>query len=90
MIVKKCSFDPVKDIHDVDNFGYINLAEAYANGVVDSDINDLDLSYNEIDDPSTIVGKPRDIFETYSMMDYVKTYGKKESEPATPTNSVEQ
>lgn len=90
MIVKKCSFDATKDIHDVDNFGYINLAEAYANGVVDSDINDIDVSYNEIDDPSSIIGKPRDIFETYSMMDYVKEHGSKKAETTTPTNSVEQ
>lgn len=90
MIVKKCSFDKTKDNHDVDNFGYINLAEAYANGVVNSDINDVDVSYNEIDDPSTIIGKPQDIFDTFTLMDYVKKNGAKLEDTTTPTNSVEQ
>ena len=65
---------------------YINLAESLENGVVPSEIADSEPSYNEIDDPSTIIGKPRDVFEAYSLQDYALKTGKKE----TSTNSVEQ
>ncbi len=85
MIVESCKFNSKKDIHDVDQFGFVNLAESLANGVVPSEIADSEPSYNEIDDPSTIIGKPRDVFEAYSMQDYALRTGKKE----TGTNSAE-
>ena len=62
MIVESCKFNSKQDNHDVDQFGYINLAESLENGVVPSEIADSEPSYNEIDDPSTIIGKPRDVF----------------------------
>lgn len=86
MIVENCKFNSKVDNHDVDQFGYVNLAESLENGIVPSEIADSEPSYNEIDDPSTIIGKPRDVFEAYSLQDYALKTGKKQ----TSTNSVEQ
>lgn len=83
MIVKKCEFDSVKDNTDVDQFGFVDLASCLENGVVPSEIADSEANYNDIDDPSTIIGKPRDVFEVYALKDYAMTAGKKE------TNSTE-
>ncbi|WP_142295784.1 hypothetical protein [Klebsiella pneumoniae] len=80
-----CVCNEKTDNHPVDQFGYVNLAESLANGVVPSEIADSEPSYNEIDDPSTIIGKPHDVFEAYSMKDYALRAGKKPSD----TNSAE-
>lgn len=84
MIVKDLKFNEICDNDQVDQFGFVDLAECLKNGVVPSEIADSEAKYNEIDDPSTIIGKPRDVFEAYTMQDYIKTAGKKS------TNSVEQ
>lgn len=83
MIVKECKFNDLRDVSEVDQFGYVNLAECLENGIVPSEIADSEANYNDIDDPSTILGKPRDVFEAYTMKDYAMSVGKKE------TNSTE-
>lgn len=82
MEVYGCIFNEKTDNHQVDQFGFVNLAESLKNGVVPSEIADSEPSYNEIDDPSTIYGKPHDVFEAYSMKDYVLRTGKKDTNSA--------
>lgn len=63
MIVESCPFDPVRDLHPVDQFGFIDLKTALDQSVVPSQMPESDSDYNGIDDPQQILGKPRDIFE---------------------------
>lgn len=63
MIVKECKFDPVRDQHPVDQFGFVDLKSALENSVVPSQMPGSDEDYNGIDDPSKVLGSPRDIFE---------------------------
>ena len=37
-MICECEFDPKRDIHDVDQFGFIDLIECLANGEVPSSI----------------------------------------------------
>lgn len=75
MYVKNCVYNPMCDRFAVEPFGYVNLVEAVENGTVPSSINNVESEYNDIEDPSTIIGKPGDIFELYRMNDYIKTNG---------------
>ena len=84
-MICECSFDPKKDIHEVDQFGFIDLQECLANGEVPSTIADSEDQYNGIDDPGEILGKPSDVFEAYKMGDYIKRTG-----TVKETASVEQ
>lgn len=86
MECKNCIYNEKTDNHEVDQFGYVNLAESLEKGIVPSEIADSEPSYNDIEDPSTIYGKPHDVFEAYSMKDYALRTGKK---AATDTNSAE-
>lgn len=63
MIVEKCFFDPVRDQHPVDQFGFIDLKTALESSVVPTQMPGSDEDYNGIDDPSKVLGSPRDIFE---------------------------
>lgn len=82
MEVFGCIYNEKTDNHEVDQFGFVDLAESLRNGVVPSEIADSEPSYNEIDDPSTIYGKPHDVFEVYSMKDYALRAGKKDTNSA--------
>lgn len=75
-----CKYDDKKDIKEVDQFGFIDLAECLANGEVPSTIADSEADYNGIEDPSEILGKPSDVFECYKMADYIKSVGVKKEE----------
>ena len=84
-MICECSFDPKKDIHEVDQFGFIDLQECLANGEVPSTIADSEDQYNGIEDPGEILGKPSDVFDAYKMGDYIKRTG-----TVKETASVEQ
>ncbi len=74
-------FNEDRDVHEVDQFGFIDLAECMSNGEVPASVADSEDQYNGIEDPSEILGKPSDVFEAYRMGDYIKSAGvKKEDE----------
>ena len=75
-----CKFNEIRDVHEVDQFGFIDLAECLSQGVVPSSISNTEDAYNDIDTPDNIMGKPSDVFEAYKMQDFIKTNGKKKEE----------
>lgn len=75
-MIFKCDYNDVTDIKEVDQFGFVDLNECMANGQVPSTVSNTEDEYNGIDDPSSILGKPHDVFEAYRMHDYVKSVGK--------------
>lgn len=79
-MICKCVYNEMTDIHEVDQFGFVDLVECLANGQVPSTIADSEDAYNGIDDPSEILGKPSDIFEGIRMMDHIKSAGTKKED----------
>lgn len=77
----ECKYDPEKDIMQVDDFGYVDLVDVMAKGEVPGNIGVDESMYNDIDDPSTILGKPYDNFSALRMMDEIKAAGS--NSPAT-------
>ena len=63
MIQELTGFDINKDVNEVDQFGFFDLSESLLNGIVPDNVGTDDLAYNGIEDPSTIAGKPRDVFQ---------------------------
>lgn len=62
MVFGAIDFNPVFDICEVDQFGFVDLRIAFETHTIPGDLNPDDMSFNEIDDPSSIIGKPSDIF----------------------------
>lgn len=75
-----CKFNEIRDVHEVDQFGFIDLAECLSQGVVPSSISNTEDAYNDIDSPDNIMGKPSDVFEAYRMQDFIKSNGKKKED----------
>ena len=63
MIPKECKYDPVRDLHPVDQYGFIDLKTALDSSIVPSQLPESDSDYNGIEDPQKILGKPHDVFE---------------------------
>lgn len=76
MIVEECKYNPIEDLKPVDAFGFLDLASAYVNKTVPSDTVTQDADYNGIDDPASILGKPRDVFDALRMQDRIKASAK--------------
>lgn len=74
---KTIHFDPIRDKEAVSQTGWINLYEAYSTHTIPSVIDESEVAYNEIEDPSAILGKPSDVFHATRMMGYVNEAGKK-------------
>lgn len=56
-------FDPIRDIAPVEQFGFIDLVAANRTSSVPGAIESEDSKFNGIEDPASIAGRPRDIFE---------------------------
>lgn len=82
MLCLNVEYDPVKDRCAVDPYGFIELRSAYVNGSVPTVVEDVVANYNGIDDPETILGTPKDIFEGYRMRDAIL------KESGTPSKSI--
>lgn len=60
-------FDKNKDYREVEDFGYVDLIKCLQTGAVPADVTGSMSSYNGIDDPSSIIGSPTDVFEAMRM-----------------------
>lgn len=80
MIVKEYHYDPKRDNTPVSQTGFVNLNDAYINHCIPSVIDDTDVAFNDIEDPSSILGKPGDVFEGYRMQAAVLERGKSSGE----------
>lgn len=63
MVYSDFVFDPVRDLQPVDQFGFIDLKVALDSSSVPSQMPDSDSDYNGAEDPESVLGRPRDIFE---------------------------
>lgn len=58
-----CVFDPIVDIEEVDQFGYLDLRQAFLTGTVDGSLAPSDEAYNGMDDPDGVLPASKDTFE---------------------------
>ena len=58
-----CKYDPVRDIQQVEPFGYVDIVKANQTSVIDTPVDVVEEAYNEIEDPRSIAGRPSDDFE---------------------------
>lgn len=71
MYQKNLVYDKKRDIQEVDQFGFVDLVKSFQNGYVQPDLQVDANGFNNIDDPSTILGRPHDAFEAMRMQDLI-------------------
>lgn len=80
MVVIECKYNVQRDIKPVESFGFVDLKSAFVNNTVPSRLPESETDYNGIEDPSTIVGKPGDVFDALRAADVAESASKEESD----------
>lgn len=80
MVYSSFPFDPIKDKKPVSGSGFVDLKSAMVNHTIPSNIAESDLQYNGIEDPASILGKPRDVFEVMDMQKSINEYKPSEND----------
>lgn len=62
-----CTYNKDRDLAEVSQHGAVDLSELLSHGVVPSDLNVVAESFNDIEDPKAVYGRPSDQFEAISM-----------------------
>lgn len=68
-------YDPIRDIKAVSQTGFVDIVKANSMNSLPANLSCDTLVYNEINDPNSIAGRPRDAFEhaqgSKAVADYV-------------------
>lgn len=76
-----CSFNPKIDRSEVDQFGFLDLCDAYANGSVPGSVDFSSSEYNEMT-PDDVLSRPDDKFAAMRQRSYVQSTLKAAKESA--------
>lgn len=60
---KKFVYNRKKDLHPVEQLGFVDLRESFVNGVIPADVSSDTLEFNGVEDPDTIMHRGSDVFE---------------------------
>lgn len=74
MVQDNLSFDPRRDKQAVEQFGFVNLSEALKTGIIPDTVEAGENAYNGIDNPESILGRPRDVFDSIHMQNAINSY----------------
>lgn len=90
--MKRFGYNPTCDLHCVDPVSAgVDLRTAYVNGVVPGNVTAVDMDYNDVEDPSSMMNHPSDSFEAMRQSEYVKgaVSAKKGEAKSEPSSSAE-
>ena len=73
-------YDPSKDLHPVEQYGFVDLSEVFQTGNISGDLNAGLENYNDIEDPDSIIDKADDIFTLYRQVDQINSFTPKDAE----------
>lgn len=85
MNVGKCLFNPRRDKTPVSQVGFVDLKVAMVNNTIPPQDGFSESEYNGIEDPQSILGKPRDVFEALEMQKHISEVSAKSTAPETET-----
>lgn len=74
MLQENLTYDPVRDVAPVEQVGFIDLVKASQSNSIPANLTADELSYNGIDDPRSIAGRPRNSFEAAQMSQAILGY----------------
>ena len=76
------AFNPAEDIAEVEQTGYIDLVDAFENHAIPADLSADDVSFNGIEEPDSILGRPRDRFDSMRMKSAILSYKPDDNAPS--------
>lgn len=67
-------FDSRRDIAKVDQFGYVDLPKVLVNNTLPANMSNNDLKYSDIDNPQSVMSRPKDVFEVAHLERSIRDY----------------
>lgn len=65
-------YNPEVDLQEVDQFGFVNLAECYEKGIIPGSLDFTDESFNGVQNPGTLISRSQDVFDGLRKAEYVR------------------
>lgn len=84
MLHKIRPFDKRKDMEEVDQFGWLNLTDAYAHGVIPADLRATEGEFAPVENAEAMIGRPADEFDAIRMVKFIKERGVVEKTKEAP------
>lgn len=75
-------YDKASDKQRVDETGFIDLNAAYAHNTIDGNLNVVEANYNGIEDPASIMGSPKDVFDAANYRQTLSDYKAPSNNPS--------
>lgn len=75
MLHKIRPFDKRRDMEEVDQFGWLNLTDAYSHGVVPADLRATEGEFAPVENVESMIGRPADEFDAIRMGKFIKERG---------------
>lgn len=72
-VMDKFGYNPSVDRQDVDQFGFVNLNEAFENGIIPANAGMTDESFNGVAAPGILLPRSQDVFESLRKTNYVQS-----------------
>ena len=71
---RRFAFNPLRDKQAVEQFGFVDVRKVLETNAIPAEVSEGSEVYNGIDDPSSILGKPHDVFEAMAMKQAINDY----------------
>lgn len=68
----KWSYDPELDIQEVDQFGFVDLRQAFEKGTIPGNMSFEQVEFNQVNDPGVLIPKSDDVFDRLRKARYVQ------------------
>lgn len=72
-VKRSYAYNPAADMQEVEQFGFVNLAECYEKGIIPGGIDMTEEAFNGCQNPGTLIARSQDIFDGLRKSDYVKS-----------------
>lgn len=71
--MSRFTYNPDVDRQEVDQFGFVNLNEAFENGIIPANAGMTDESFNGVAAPGILLPRSQDVFEALRKTNYVQS-----------------
>lgn len=78
--VEYVQYNPLTDVAEVSQNGFVDLVTAFANNSIPSNIEGVEENFNNIDEPGNILRKPKDVFDAMQLRQTISDYSGKTEE----------
>lgn len=71
-VPREMKFNPLVDLQEVEQFGFVNLNEAFEKGIIPSVVEETGETFNGVSNPGTLISHATDVFDGLRKVEYVR------------------